>query len=106
MSSEGQWLTITEYSTIKKLSISTIRRYIKANRVQYKKVNGKYMIFLRKDRIVPAKEEQQSILLALQLRLKEMELENKRLSEENQDLRMLVSLYEKEKKPSLPDLPL
>ena len=41
---EEQWLSILDYARFKGISISTIRRYIKAERVRFKKENGKYML--------------------------------------------------------------
>ena len=44
---EGKWLSIIEYANYKKKSISTVRRYIKANRVKYKEDQGKYYILCK-----------------------------------------------------------
>ena len=44
---EGKWLSVLEFAAHKKKSISTVRRYIKANRVKHKEENGKYFIFVK-----------------------------------------------------------
>ena len=40
-----QWLSLTEYSVKHRLSLSTLRRYIKSGKVTYRVVSGKYFIF-------------------------------------------------------------
>lgn len=40
----GQWLPITEYSTKHKVSVSTLRRRIKANDIKYQFSDGKYLL--------------------------------------------------------------
>ena len=41
----SNWLPITEYSVKSGMSISTIRRKIKARALRYKLDNGKYLVF-------------------------------------------------------------
>lgn len=41
---ETNWLPLAEYAMAKGVSISTVRRKIKSNAVQYKMQNGRYMI--------------------------------------------------------------
>ncbi|MCB9094777.1 MAG: hypothetical protein H6621_06885 [Halobacteriovoraceae bacterium] len=103
--SEGKWLSITDYSSYKKVSVSSIRRYIKANRVQFKKEDGKYWIWVKAfDPQLMGKKEQD--FSQLQKKINELE-------EENQELRMLVELYEKKlfnqglkpKHETLPEIP-
>lgn len=88
MEDDGEWISIIEYSRLRKRSISTIRRDIKANRVKFRMESGKYFLFIHRDRI--------SNLENKDLELLQKEL--KKLREENQDLRMLVDLYESGKK--------
>jgi Na+/phosphate symporter len=104
---EGHWLTISEYSTYRKKSISTIRRYIKSERVKYKLEEGKYLIYVtdenyRNKKVVLEKDD-----MELRMKLVEYEAKIRKLEEENNDLKMLVSIYEREKKAEslLPDLP-
>lgn len=40
----GQWLPITEYSAKHRISVSTLRRRIKANDIKYQFVEGKYLL--------------------------------------------------------------
>ena len=43
--SSGLWLPLIEYSVKSGISLSTIRRKIKSNAIQYKLENGRYLIF-------------------------------------------------------------
>jgi hypothetical protein len=88
---DGKWLSILEYANYKNKSISTVRRYIKANRVKYKDEQGKYYIFCKNYQIDDTHKEQ------LNLKLENMRLakENRVLKEELAELKMLVDLYEK-----------
>ena len=80
---KGFWLSMVEYSQYRKRSISTIRRYIKAETIRFKKEEGKFWIF------VPEENYQKSKLHQLGLKEK-ME----KLQEENDELKMLVRIYE------------
>jgi hypothetical protein len=44
MGHEQQWLPLLEYAVRYKLSVSTLRRYIKGGKVQSKLIHGKYFI--------------------------------------------------------------
>jgi hypothetical protein len=83
---EYNWLTIFEYCELRKKSISTVRRYIKAERIKYKMVDGKYYIAVKKTLINKPDEK---------YKLKNMENEILKLKEENLELKMLIDLYEK-----------
>ena len=103
--SGGQWLTIQEYSQFKSLSISSIRRYIKANRVKWKKKEGKYLIFVDAQKLKPVKENQEQELVSLRLQVNDLQHKIKKLSEENDELKMLVQIYESKEKTKQPPLP-
>ena len=62
---EGKWLSILEFAAYKKKSISTVRRYIKANRVKYKEENGKYFIWTKN--YMPNQSAQEKELLSVKL---------------------------------------
>ncbi len=104
MPDHGSWLSINEYSTIKNISVSTIRRRIKSGRVKHKFEDGKYYIF---DTITEYSDDANS--LGLKLKVRELEQKIKILEMENIDLKMLVNLYEKnqqkDKSQELPELP-
>lgn len=87
MTSQGEWLTITEYSFLKNKSISTIRRYIKANRVKTKLIDGKYYIWTNKTINLNENISSNKVI-------KKLEEKIKHLTEENNELKMLIELYE------------
>ncbi len=45
MELSGQWLSLMEYATRNDVSLSTLRRHIKASKVRYKTENGRYFIW-------------------------------------------------------------
>lgn len=100
---EGKWLSVLEYASFKKKSISTVRRYIKANRVKFKEENGKYFIWAKNFKEFVQNEEKE--LLEIRFENERLKKENRFLKEELSELRMLITLYEKEKRRSLPELP-
>ncbi|WP_127715513.1 hypothetical protein [Halobacteriovorax sp. HLS] len=108
MQNDGIWLSILEYSQLKDISISTVRRYIKANRVKFKKENGKFIIFMNKENYIRYKSnnDEESEILAHKLKIQELELKNKALQLENDELKMLVQIYENtQSQTDLPELP-
>lgn len=100
----GVWLSINDYSRYKNVSISTIRRHIKNNILRYKEENGKYFIYVHSTEKLQLKEEEE--LLRIKLEVELLRSQNRQLREENNELRMLVNLYENEKQHQPPELPL
>lgn len=86
MSQDGIWLSILDYASVKKISISTIRRSIKAGHVKYKEENGKYFIWTSK------KTEKIDLVTKHEMEL--LNAENRKLLEEISDLKTLLSAYE------------
>ena len=86
MNQDGVWLPIIEYANVKKTSISTIRRSIKAGHVKYKEENGKYLVW--------TKLNIEKDLISSSLEIELLKKEIKELNEENNDLKMLLSIYE------------
>jgi len=105
MENEGVWLPILEYANYRKISISTVRRMIKAERVPTRLDDGKYFIFVAQDRFDKKKQLQESIYQ----KIDELTSENERLKqmlrqkeEELLEQRMLVKVYEEKEIPPLP----
>ena len=40
----GNWVPLVEFSVQKGISLSTLRRYIKANKIPWKLVDGRYLV--------------------------------------------------------------
>ena len=89
---DGKWLSILEFAAYKKKSISTVRRYVKANRVKHKEVQGKYYIWVKNYISNHTAEEKE--VLELKLEAERLKKEVRELREENTELKMLVQLYE------------
>lgn len=106
---DGKWLSILEYAAYKQKSISTVRRYVKANRVKFKEDNGKYFVWVKNyisDTSIIEREQ-----LDLKFEFERIKKENMDLKEELGEARMLINLYENGQmlaprtKSDLPELP-
>ncbi len=102
MNQDGIWLSILDYASAKKTSISTIRRSIKAGHVKYREENGKYFIWTKE---IKNEYSAEKIELSLKLELEFFKKQNRELLEEVNDLKMLLSVYENQHRPQLPPLP-
>ncbi len=100
---EGVWLSINDYSRFKDVSISTIRRHIKNNILKYKEENGKYFIYFHSSQKIHLREEEEILKLKLELELLRRQLKD--ATNENNELRMLVNLYEEKDKNLFSELP-
>ena len=89
---DGVWLSITDYSLYKKVSISTIRRHIKTNILKHREEDGKYFIYVASSDRVKLKEEEEILRIKLENELYKSQI--RQLREENTGLRMLVEIYE------------
>ncbi len=102
MNQDGIWLSVLEYASVKNVSISTVRRGIKSGRFKYKEENGKYLIWTKTDQSKKTAEH----LIENEYLKKEI----KQLREEVADLKMLLSIYEKNNTngpwDNLPPLPI
>ena len=90
---QENWYSIDDYARLHNISISTIRRRIKSNSIEYKMTEGKYYL---KSNIV-----QESADLTAFSKIKELSEEIRSLKEmlvqvtkENDDLRTLITFYE------------
>jgi hypothetical protein len=90
---EGVWLSINDYSHYKVVSTSTIRRHIKNNILKYKEENGKYFIYVHSPEKLKIREEEDGLKLKLEIEFLRSQV--RLLREENNELKMLVELYEK-----------
>ncbi len=88
---EGDWLSITDYANLRKISISSVRRHIKGDRVRYKNINGKYFIFIDGTNL----EKHEESNFAVRLNNQKLKEDIKKMQNEIDDLKMLVDLYEK-----------
>jgi TolA-binding protein len=97
----GHWVSILDYAHLKGKSISTIRRSIKANHIKFKLEDGKYFIYCQQT--TSSKNDQSEI--------DQLKLKIEKLSEENDELKMLIKIYEEKLQftfnfQELPELPI
>ena len=90
---EGVWLSINDYSRYKNVSISTIRRHIKNNILQHKEENGKYYLYVPSTQKLRIREEDEILKVRLELELLRSKIRH--LREENNELKMLIDIYER-----------
>ncbi len=76
MGSNHEWIPLLDYAVKTGVSLSTLRRYIKAGKVQYKVENGRYLLF--------NENEQKS----------DLNPELQKAQEEIAELKTLISFYE------------
>ena len=118
-----EWLPLLEYSVRTGVSLSTLRRYIKAGKVEFKVEDGRYLLPLAEGMTVqpqsgvpqapsPVATHPQSVertpavgsrndpaVASLKAEIARLEMELRRAREENAELRMLVALYEDSQGP-------
>lgn len=104
-STNENWVPLLDYAVLKGISTSTIRRYIKANKIEFKVIKGRYL--LKSD----AKLDHASLALdpnaapkwdaagtangiAVFQRVRELEEELGKAKEQISELKMLVAIYE------------
>ncbi|MFG1482403.1 hypothetical protein ACRXCV_01120 [Halobacteriovorax sp. GFR7] len=90
------WMDINDYSLLKGISISTIRRYIKRDKLIWKFDQGKYLIQMNEWEYNDSLSASNAIVYLKRLQ-EEHELLKKELiktKQENNEYKMLVDLYE------------
>ncbi len=98
-SSHEAWLPLVEYSVKNGVSLSTLRRHIKADKIRYKVQEGRYLIFDGPDEAKVALSNKLIEGEASTSQVASLRAELGRAQEEIAELKMLIALYE-EKLPS------
>jgi predicted site-specific integrase-resolvase len=83
-----------DYAIKKGVSLSTLRRHIKANKIPYRVENGRYLLL---NETTEEKHDPEANLLRVSLRKVEMDLQ--RAQEEIAELKTLIALYEEKLPP-------
>ncbi len=73
----GNWVPLLEYALKNEVSLSTLRRHIKAGKIDHKIENGRYLLWDENGK-----------------RERQLESELERAKEEIAELKMLIALYE------------
>lgn len=109
----GEWIPLMDYAMKKGVSLSTLRRHIKANKVQYRVENGRYLLFVEQgDAILvsqPAaattmapitamvQPSQPSVKMSVQnddYLMSQLQTKLKKAQEEIAELKTLIAFYE------------
>jgi hypothetical protein len=97
-SQEGSWIPLLEYAIKNGVSLSTLRRYIKANKIKYKSESGRYMVWDEDSSEVKNTLSQSSVQMDSvglgDKRIQLLESALRQAQEENAELKTLVALYE------------
>jgi uncharacterized protein (DUF342 family) len=100
------WVPLLDYAVLKGISTSTIRRYIKANKIEYKIVKGRYLLksdtklnhelLAANNKNLTPNWDAQGVGESVQLfqRIRELEEELKKSREQISELKMLIAAYE------------
>ncbi len=83
---DSEWLSIVEYSRFFNISISTVRRKIKSQKLKFVVKEDMYFIEVLKTHLRDKNNNKQEEML---------KLENQKLKEEINELKMLIEAYEK-----------
>ena len=97
----GMWIPLMDYATKKNLSLSTLRRYIKADKVMYKVEQGRYLLWdenlnVEQPSFPTQIEFEEEEVAFLQVSLRQLEQDLKRAHEEIAELKTLIALYEEQ----------
>ena len=87
-----------DYAIQKGVSLSTLRRQIKADKVEYRLEKGRYFIRNRAQAAPPAQKEDNA---GFRDRIRQLEFQLIQAQDEISELKMLISLYENKIPPSL-----
>lgn len=85
----NQWIDINDYSRLKNISISTIRRRIKSGQVVHQFVDGKYFIQVTDEEMLDTNVDS-----GFKVENDRLRDRMARLQEELDDLKTLISVYE------------
>ena len=110
----GDWVPLMDYAMKTGISLSTLRRHIKANKIHYRVENGRYLLNLNSQPsgpvvpgpVAPAStsavvtaqalptDSQQHQVPQLQARIRKMAADLQKAQEEIAELKTLIAFYE------------
>jgi hypothetical protein len=95
---EGDWISLMDYATKYGVSLSTLRRHIKANKIQYRVEDGRYLLRSPFASTPVARSTESAhgsgAVSATFNNAQDLQLSLYRAQEEITELKMLVALYE------------
>ena len=91
----SNWLPLIDYSAMTGISLSTLRRHIKSNKIKYRFENGKYL--LDAGSITYKHQISTDDKIFLEEKIKSLSKKLSKANKEILELKMLVSMYEQKK---------
>ena len=92
------WIPLVEFSVQKGISLSTLRRYIKSNKIAWKLLEGRYLVMDDGTFIAPRNHlgttEDPAISGDIESRMKNLEVTLMAANEEIAELKTLLAFYE------------
>jgi hypothetical protein len=89
------WIPLVEFSVQKGISLSTLRRYIKSNKIAWKLVEGRYLVMDDGTFTAPRNHDPKGFASQdLTARMKHIEVALSAANEEIAELKTLVAFYE------------
>ena len=92
-----KWVPLVEFSVTQGISLSTLRRYIKANKIPWKLLEGRYLVMDDGTFAAPRNHDPKSLPESpkdVESRLKNLEGSLNAANEEIAELKTLVAFYE------------
>src|SRR5580658_7103052 len=94
---DEKWIPILDYAVQRGVSTSTLRRYIKANKIKYKLENGRYLLAADSAIPMPARpvwDGAGAQGISVYVRVRELEEKLAHAQEQISELKMLIAIYE------------
>jgi hypothetical protein len=95
---DKNWIPLMDYAIKRGVSLSTLRRHIKANKIEYRVENGRYLVPDDSGSPTPAQSATPAPA-QLQGKLQRVERDLAKAQEEIAELKMLIALYEEKMAP-------
>lgn len=101
----SEWIPLMDYAVKKGVSLSTLRRHIKSNKVEYRVENGRYLLLDEggngsASHSMHAPSRNGAATQSVQSKLQKLERDLQRAQEEIAELKMLIALYEERMSPT------
>jgi len=88
----GGWVSLMDYANQNGVSLSTLRRYIKANKIEYKIENGRYLVFSGTEEMTPVSPKNTDTTLPFFKLQSDLMKAQKEIAE----LKTLIAFYEEQ----------
>jgi len=91
---EHNWIPLVEFSVQKGISLSTLRRYIKSNKIAWKLIEGRYLVMDDGSFVAPRNHTTEVNHKDVESRMRSLESSLMAANEEIAELKTLLAFYE------------